>query len=131
MVIGNREIWDKGVGMGATETIFGGQSSSPNYDPLMSDPNASPAATTATETPTPETPAAPAAPAQPAGPHPKVKQAQDRFDMAQLKYQQALQALGGNSDPGAKYGGTSLYWWQRHFFEAQQALMQAKSQYGG
>ena len=131
MVIGNREIWDKGVGMGATETIFGGQSSSPNYDPLMSDPNASPAATTATETPTPETPAAPAAPAQPAGPHPKVKAAQDRFNLAQLRYQQAQQALAGNNDVYAKYNGLSLYNWQREFFRLQEELMKAKAQYGG
>ena len=40
-MIGNKEIWDKGIGMGATQTIFSGQPSAvPNYNPMMQDPNA-------------------------------------------------------------------------------------------
>ena len=62
-MIGNREIWDKGIGMGATQAVFGGQSSSPNYDPLMSDPNAKPPEPTV-ETAAPEL-GETAAPAQP------------------------------------------------------------------
>ena len=60
MPIGNQEIWDKGIGAGATNVVFGGgdtQPSSTNFNPgaLGADPTQKPA-----------DPAAPAAPAAPA-----------------------------------------------------------------
>ena len=94
-MIGNREIWDKGIGMGATQAVFGGQSSSPNYDPLMSDPNAKPpepTVETAAQEPLPanqaqggNTPAAPSGPKK--GPYDK------QLKNAQLKMQQLQQQL--------------------------------------
>ena len=47
MPIGNQEIWDKGIGAGATNVIFGGgdtQPSATNFNPgaLGADPNAVP-----------------------------------------------------------------------------------------
>jgi len=57
MPIGNQEIWDKGIGAGATNVIFGQQPQQTNFNPgaLGADPNAQPAAATAQ-------------PAQPSGP---------------------------------------------------------------
>ena len=51
MPIGNQEIWDKGIGAGATNVIFG-QPAQTNYNPgaLGADPNARPAAATAQPT---------------------------------------------------------------------------------
>ena len=65
MPIGNQEIWDKGIGAGATNVVFGGgdtQPSSTNFNPgaLGADPTQKPA--------DPAAPAAPAAPATPATP---------------------------------------------------------------
>jgi len=54
MPIGNQEIWDKGIGAGATNVIFGqSQPAATNFNPgaLGADPNAQPAATPAVETP--------------------------------------------------------------------------------
>ena len=135
MPIGNQEIWDKGIGAGATNVVFGGgdtQPSSTNFNPgaLGADPTQKPAETTATETPpAPGTPATPATPTQPTE-HPQITAAKNAFNMAQLQYQQAQQALAGNNDPYAKHAGSSMYWWQRKFFEAQQKYMQAQQQYG-
>ena len=49
MPIGNQEIWDNGIGAGATNVIFGQQPQQTNYNPgaLGADPNAQPAAATA------------------------------------------------------------------------------------
>ena len=49
MPIGNQEIWDKGIGAGATNVVFGQQPQQTNFNPgaLGADPNAQPAATTA------------------------------------------------------------------------------------
>ena len=135
MPIGNQEIWDKGIGAGATNVIFGGgdtQPSATNFNPgaLGADPNAQPAATTATETPgAPEQPPTPATPQQPAGPHPNVVAAQNKFNMAQMQYQQAQQALSGNDNPYAKHAGMSLNNWRRKFFEAQQYYLKMQQQY--
>ena len=140
MPIGNQEIWDKGIGAGATNVIFGGgdtQPSATNFNPgaLGADPNASSAETTSVETPAaPPTSAPPATgtqPPTPAGPHPKVVAAKNALDMATMKYQQALQGLGGKSGPNDKYGGMSIYNWMRALHEAQQRYMQAQQQYGG
>ena len=48
MPIGNQEIWDNGIGAGATNVIFG-QPAQTNFNPgaLGADPNAQPAAATA------------------------------------------------------------------------------------
>ena len=99
MPIGNQEIWDKGIGAGATNVVFGGgdtQPSSTNFNPgaLGADPTqkpadpAAPAAPAAPELGTPATPAAPAAPAGPKkGPYDK------QLKSAQLKMQQLQQQL--------------------------------------
>lgn len=109
MPIGNQEIWNKGIGMGATQAVFGGAPPAPaatNFNPgaLGADPDATPAATTATDTPAvPATPDAPSTggatsnPLQPGGTvhtsqsggGPYAKQLQN----AQLKMQQLQQQL--------------------------------------
>jgi len=107
MPIGNQEIWDKGIGAGATNVIFGGgdtQPSATNFNPgaLGADPNAAPAAPA-----TPETPSTPAAPATPAiaqgtnqqqqtqqgggGPYKKqIKNAQMKMQQLQQQLQYAM-----------------------------------------
>ena len=100
MPIGNQEIWDKGIGAGATNVVFGGgdtQPSSTNFNPgaLGADPTQKPAETTATATATPALPAnqlqggnTTAAPTGPKkGPYDK------QLKSAQLKMQQLQQQL--------------------------------------
>ena len=136
MPIGNQEIWDKGIGAGATNVIFGGgdtQPSATNFNPgaLGADPNAQPAATTATETPgSPEQPPTPETPQEPVE-NPALVAARNNFNMAQMKYQQAQQALSGNTNQYAKHAGMTLNNWRRSFFEAQQKYLTVQQQYGG
>ena len=107
MPIGNQEIWDKGIGAGATNVIFGGgdtQPSATNFNPgaLGADPNAAPDAPA-----TPETPSTPATPATPAiaqgtnqqqqtqqgggGPYKKqIKNAQMKMQQLQQQLQYAM-----------------------------------------
>ena len=135
MPIGNQEIWDKGIGAGATNVIFGGgdtQPSATNFNPgaLGADPNAQPAADTATPETTTTTPppTTPAQPVEPKGPHPNVVAAKNKFDMAQMKYQQALQVLSGKGSQ-AHYSGMTLSQWLRQFHDAQARYLQMQQQY--
>ena len=52
MPIGNQEIWDKGIGAGATNVVFGQQPQQTNFNPgaLGADPNAQAAAVAAQPT---------------------------------------------------------------------------------
>ena len=71
MPIGNQEIWDKGIGAGATNVVFGGgdtQPSSTNFNPgaLGADPTQKPADPAAPAAPaTPGTPTTPTTPVEP------------------------------------------------------------------
>ena len=106
MPIGNQEIWDKGIGAGATNVVFGGgdtQPSSTNFNPgaLGADPTQKPADQAA-----PAVPAVPAAPAttgasalaqgtgqQQSGKNPDHAPYAKNLKNAQLKMQQLQQQL--------------------------------------
>ena len=135
MPIGNQEIWDKGIGAGATNVIFGGgdtQPSATNFNPgaLGADPNASPAATTATDTPA--APASPAisgsSPAMGGGPagQPTAKknpyQSQvDNYTQEMQKWQLLLQQANAS---GGKMNGLSTSQIQQKMFQAQQKILE-------
>jgi len=133
MPIGNQEIWDKGIGAGATNVIFGGgdtQPSATNFNPgaLGADPNAQPASPATPETPA--TPATPTTPAQPAGPvekpkHQNIVNAEKDVAKYQLLYQQAMQSASGKA-PGGISKQQALYYMQ----QAQQKLLHYQQQYG-
>ena len=137
MPIGNQEIWDKGIGAGATNVIFGGgdtQPSATNFNPgaLGADPNAQPAATTAIETPGadapgagPATPATPATPAEPAGPTEAQKKHLQYLQKGVMDAQFSLQsAIAGN------HSQSSLGHYQQLIIAAQQRLAQYKLKWG-
>ena len=110
MPIGNQEIWDKGIGAGATNVIFGGgdtQPSATNFNPgaLGADPNAQPASPATPETPaTPATPGTPTTPTTPVEPKStlnekqrmwlegNLRSAQFNLQEVTMKYQNAASA---------------------------------------
>ena len=121
MPIGNQEIWDKGIGAGATNVIFGGgdtQPSATNFNPgaLGADPNAQPVSPESPATPeTPATPATPTTPAQPQGPQANPNQKKIHDLNRRLIQMQAKLAEVNSIQPG----GSTAQSYQRQITQLQ------------
>ena len=132
MPIGNQEIWDKGIGAGATNVIFGGGDTQPSAT------NFNPGALGADPTQKPADPAAPAATASPAvsGSSPAMGGGQagqptekknpyqsqvDRYTQEMQKWQLLLQQANSS---GGKMNGLSTSQIQQKMFQAQQKILE-------
>jgi len=96
MPIGNQEIWDKGIGAGATNVVFGGgdtQPSSTNFNPgaLGADPTQKPADPAAPAAPAAPELGTPATPAAPTGPTPQQVKGLQNLQATLIQAQTALQ----------------------------------------